>query len=97
MERITVEYYGTPTPLRQMSQVSVQEGTTLVITPYDKTIIKEIEKLGETKNQKYISKGMKPQPIRAMIIGIPIIAPPKNSPVNAAISYPPTLLRASNA
>jgi ribosome recycling factor len=39
-----VEYYGAPTPLRQMSQVSVQDGTTLVITPYDKTIMKEIEK-----------------------------------------------------
>ena len=36
-----------------------------------KNIIKEIEKLGENKNQKYISKGMKPQPVRAMIIGIP--------------------------
>lgn len=39
-----VEYYGAPTPLRQMSQVSVQDGTTLVITPYDKTVMKEIEK-----------------------------------------------------
>ncbi len=36
-----------------------------------KNIIKEVEKLGENKNQKYIEKGMKPQPIRAMIIGIP--------------------------
>ena len=36
-----------------------------------KNIIKEVEKLGENKNQKYISKGMKPQPVRAMIIGIP--------------------------
>lgn len=39
-----VDYYGAPTPLRQMAQVSVAEGTTLVITPFDKTIIKEIEK-----------------------------------------------------
>ena len=36
-----------------------------------KNIIKEVEKLGETKTQKYLSKGMKPQPVRAMIIGIP--------------------------
>lgn len=36
-----------------------------------KNIIKEVEKLGENKNQKYIAKGMKPQPVRAMIIGIP--------------------------
>ena len=36
-----------------------------------KNIIKSVEKLGENKNQKYIAKGMKPQPVRAMIIGIP--------------------------
>lgn len=44
LDKVVVEYYGAPTPLRQMSQVTVQDGTTLVITPYDKTIIKEIEK-----------------------------------------------------
>lgn len=44
LDKVIVEYYGAPTPLRQMAQVSVQEGTTLVITPYDKTILKEIEK-----------------------------------------------------
>ena len=36
-----------------------------------KNIVKAVEKLGENKNQKYIAKGMKPQPVRAMIIGIP--------------------------
>ena len=44
LDRVLVDYYGVPTQLRQMSQVTVSEGTTLVITPYDKTIIKEIEK-----------------------------------------------------
>lgn len=44
LDKVTVDYYGAPTPLRQMSQVSVQDGTTLVITPYDKSILKEIEK-----------------------------------------------------
>lgn len=44
LDKVIVEYYGAPTPLRQMSQVSVQDGTTLVITPYDKSIMKEIEK-----------------------------------------------------
>ncbi len=44
LDKVVVDYYGVPTPLRQMSQVSVQDGQTLVITPYDKTIIKEIEK-----------------------------------------------------
>ena len=44
LEKVLVDYYGAPTGLRQLAQVSVSEGTTLVITPFDKTIIKEIEK-----------------------------------------------------
>ena len=44
LDKIMVDYYGAPTPLRQMSQVSVQDGTTLAITPFDRTIIKDIEK-----------------------------------------------------
>jgi ribosome recycling factor len=44
LDKVLVDYYGVPTQLRQMSQVTVSEGTTLVITPYDKSIIKEIEK-----------------------------------------------------
>ena len=44
LDKVLVEYYGVPTQLRQMSQVTVSEGTTLVISPFDKSIIKEIEK-----------------------------------------------------
>lgn len=44
LDKVLIDYYGAPTPLRQMAQVSVQDGTTLVIAPFDKTIIKEIEK-----------------------------------------------------
>lgn len=44
LDKVMVDYYGVPTPLRQMSQVTVQDGQTLVIAPYDKTIVKEIEK-----------------------------------------------------
>ncbi len=44
LDKVLVDYYGVPTQLRQMSQVSVQDGTTLVISPYDKSIMKEIEK-----------------------------------------------------
>lgn len=44
LDKVVVDYYGAPTPLRQMSQVSVSEGTTLIITPFDKSIIKDIEK-----------------------------------------------------
>ena len=44
LDKVMVDYYGAPTSLRQMSQVNVQDGTTLVISPYDKTVLKEIEK-----------------------------------------------------
>ena len=44
LDRVHVDYYGAPTPLRQMAQVTVQEGTTLVIAPFDKSILKEVEK-----------------------------------------------------
>ena len=44
LDKVLVDYYGVPTPLRQMSQVSVQDGITLVISPFDKSIMKDIEK-----------------------------------------------------
>jgi len=44
LDKVVVDYYGAPTQLRQMSQVTVQDGTTLVITPYDKSVMKDIEK-----------------------------------------------------
>ena len=44
LDKVVVDYYGAPTGLRQLAQVSVSEGTTLVITPFDKTILKDIEK-----------------------------------------------------
>ena len=40
LDRVHVDYYGAPTPLRQMAQVTVQDGTTLVIAPFDKSILK---------------------------------------------------------
>lgn len=44
LDRITVEYYGVPTPINQVAGVSVPEARLLVIQPYDKTILGEIEK-----------------------------------------------------
>lgn len=44
LDRLLVDYYGTPTPVRQMANVSVQGGQTLVIQPYDKSGLAEIEK-----------------------------------------------------
>jgi ribosome recycling factor len=43
-EKINVEYYGTPTPLQQLASLQNPEARTLIITPYDKTALKDIEK-----------------------------------------------------
>lgn len=44
LDRITVDYYGTPTAINQMAAVSVAEARILVISPWDKTSINAIEK-----------------------------------------------------
>lgn len=44
LDRITVDYYGAPTPINQLSGISVPEARLLVIQPYDKTVLGEIEK-----------------------------------------------------
>jgi len=43
-EKILVDYYGTPTPLQQLAGLQNPEARTLIITPYDKSALKEIEK-----------------------------------------------------
>lgn len=44
LDRITVDYYGAPTPINQLAGVSVPEARLLVIQPYDKSILGDIEK-----------------------------------------------------
>ena len=44
LDRITVEYYGTPTPLNQVAAISVPEPRVLAIQPWDSSLIKPIEK-----------------------------------------------------
>ncbi|MFG6148884.1 ribosome recycling factor [Halobacillus sp. B23F22_1] len=44
LDTVYVDYYGAATPLNQLAQVSAPEPRLLVITPYDKTAISEIEK-----------------------------------------------------
>jgi ribosome recycling factor len=41
---LTVDYYGTPTPLNQLSNITVPDATLISIQPYEKTLIPEIEK-----------------------------------------------------
>ena len=44
LNKVNVDYYGSPTPLNQIASISVQEGRTLVIKPYDPSSLKDIEK-----------------------------------------------------
>ncbi|HLT57465.1 MAG: ribosome recycling factor [Limnochordales bacterium] len=44
LDRITVDYYGTPTPINQLASISVPEARLLVIQPWDKNALKDIEK-----------------------------------------------------
>lgn len=44
VERLPVEYYGVPTPLRQLAAISVPEARQLLIRPFDPSTLKEIER-----------------------------------------------------
>lgn len=44
LDKIRVDYYGTLSPLNQVGNISVQDGQCLVIAPWDKSLLKEIEK-----------------------------------------------------
>jgi len=43
-QKILVDYYGSPTPLAQLASLNNPEARTLIVTPFDKTALKEIEK-----------------------------------------------------
>ena len=43
LDRVMVEYYGVPTPLVQMAGITIPEPRVLMITPYDKTSLNDIE------------------------------------------------------
>ncbi len=44
LDKVKVDYYGTPTPLQQVGNISVPEPRMLQIAPWEKSLIKEIEK-----------------------------------------------------
>jgi ribosome recycling factor len=44
LDKITVEYYGTPTPLKQLANVSTPDASTIQIQPYDRSAMSTIEK-----------------------------------------------------
>ena len=45
LDKITVDYYGTPTPLQQVGNISVPEARMIVIQPWEASILKDIEKV----------------------------------------------------
>lgn len=44
LDKVTVDYYGAPTPVNQMAAISVAEARILIIAPWDKSTLKPIEK-----------------------------------------------------
>jgi ribosome recycling factor len=44
LDRVRVEYYGTPTPLNQVANLSTPDAKTIAIAPFEKSLISEIEK-----------------------------------------------------
>mgnify|MGYP001066102717 CR=1 FL=1 len=50
LDRVMVEYYGTPTPLNQVANISSPDPRTLVIQPYDASLMKAIEKAIQTSD-----------------------------------------------
>ena len=53
VDRVTVEYYGTPTPLNQLAQINAPEPRLLVIKPYDKSALALIEKALQKSEQGF--------------------------------------------
>ena len=45
LDRLQVEYYGVPTPVNQLASVTVPEARMLLITPYDKSSLQDIERV----------------------------------------------------
>lgn len=50
LDEINVDYYGSPTPINQIASISVQEGRTLVVKPYDRNALKDIERAINTSD-----------------------------------------------
>ncbi|MCD7734922.1 MAG: ribosome recycling factor [Clostridiales bacterium] len=50
LDRITVEYYGTPTPLSQVATIASPDPRQLTIQPWDRTLLKAIEKAINTSD-----------------------------------------------
>ncbi|MBF7125516.1 ribosome recycling factor [Pediococcus pentosaceus] len=43
LDKVSVDYYGAPTPLNQMASITIPEPRVLLVTPYDKSVLNDIE------------------------------------------------------
>lgn len=68
LDDIKVDYYGTPTPLKQVSSISTPEAQLIVVQPWEKPLIGEIVKAIQKSNL-----GLNPQP-DAQVVRIPVPA-----------------------
>jgi len=50
LDNVTVEYYGNPTPLNQVATVLATDATTIIITPWEKSLVNDIEKAIQIAN-----------------------------------------------
>ena len=50
LNRVTFDYYGAPTAIKDMASISLSDARTLVITPYDKSTLKAMEKAIQTSD-----------------------------------------------
>jgi len=50
LDQVKVDYYGTPTPISQLAQVSTPEAQMILISPWDPTVLKEMEKVLRTSD-----------------------------------------------
>ncbi len=50
LDKVTADYYGTPTPINQLASIAVAEARILVIQPWDKSVLKAIEKAIQTSD-----------------------------------------------
>lgn len=50
LDKIRVDYYGTPTPIQQVGNISVPEARMIIIQPWEKSLIKAIEKAIQTSD-----------------------------------------------
>lgn len=50
LEKIKIDYYGTPTPISQVASVSVTEARTLTIQPWDASVIRDVERAIQTSD-----------------------------------------------